>query len=68
MPYEVARQRRDEENAANVARLISMRREAEAKAKMKGKNRPSRQHRKKQSNVIEDRKPVIKERQKQEVR
>ncbi|GIL47302.1 hypothetical protein Vafri_4155 [Volvox africanus] len=65
-PAAVARQRRQDEDAANTARLVAMRREAEAKDKMKGKNRPSRRHRKKQNNVIEDRKPAIKERQKQE--
>ncbi|GLC43907.1 hypothetical protein PLESTB_000921800 [Pleodorina starrii] len=65
-PADVARERRSEETAANAARLAAMRREAEAKAKMKGKNKPSRRHRKKQSNIIEDRKPTIKERQKEE--
>ncbi|GIL70431.1 hypothetical protein Vretimale_3566 [Volvox reticuliferus] len=65
-PADVARQRREEEAAANTARLVAMRREAEAKDKMKGKNKPSRRHRKKQNNIIEDRKPAIKERQKEE--
>ncbi|GLI58833.1 hypothetical protein VaNZ11_000597 [Volvox africanus] len=65
-PAEVARQRRQEEAAANTARRVAMRREAETKDKMKGKNRPSRRHRKKQNNIIEDRKPAVKERQKEE--
>ncbi|KXZ55840.1 hypothetical protein GPECTOR_2g1391 [Gonium pectorale] len=65
-PAEVVAQRRQEEAAANAARLAALRRESETKAKMKGKNRPSRKHRKKQSNIIEDRKPTVKERQKQE--
>lgn len=61
-------QRKKEEAAANAARLAAERKEAEAKAKMKGKNRPSRRHRKKQTNIIEDRKPAIKQRQQEEVR
>jgi U3 small nucleolar RNA-associated protein 7 len=35
---------------------------------MKGKNRPSRRHKKKQTNIIEEKKPQIKERIKEEVR
>ncbi|KAG2498320.1 hypothetical protein HYH03_003580 [Edaphochlamys debaryana] len=65
-PGEVAAQRRQEEAAANAARLAAQRREAEDKVKMKGKNRPSKRHRKKQTNIIEERKPTVKERQKQE--
>lgn len=65
-PAEVVAQRKKEEAAANAARLAAERKEAEAKAKMKGKNRPSRRHRKKQTNIIEDRKPAIKQRQQEE--
>lgn len=61
-------QRRRQEEDANAARMAALRREQENKVKMKGKNKPSRRHRKKQSNIIEDRKPTIKERQKEEVR
>ncbi|EFJ50965.1 hypothetical protein VOLCADRAFT_103611 [Volvox carteri f. nagariensis] len=65
-PADVMKERREEEAAANTARLVAMRRKSEVKAKMKGKNKPSRRHRKKQSNIIEDRKPSIQERQKEE--
>lgn len=34
---------------------------------MKGKNRPSKRHRKKQTNIIEEKKPAIKQRMKEEV-
>lgn len=34
---------------------------------MKGKNRPSRRHRKKQANIIEERKPSIKQRMREQV-
>ncbi|PNW74954.1 hypothetical protein CHLRE_12g502800v5 [Chlamydomonas reinhardtii] len=65
-PAEVLQQRRRQEEDANAARMAALRREQENKVKMKGKNKPSRRHRKKQSNIIEDRKPTIKERQKEE--
>ncbi|KAJ9533766.1 hypothetical protein QJQ45_026853 [Haematococcus lacustris] len=39
-----------------------------AQSKMKGKNRPSKRHRKKQTNIIEERKPVVKQRMKEQVR
>ncbi|PNH04286.1 putative U3 small nucleolar RNA-associated protein 7 [Tetrabaena socialis] len=65
-PADVVRQRRAEEQAANAESLASLRREAEGKIKMKGKNKPSRRHRKKQSNIIEDRKPSVKQKQQEE--
>ena len=33
---------------------------ADARKKMKGKNKPSRRHRKKQLNIVEERKPEVK--------
>jgi U3 small nucleolar RNA-associated protein 7 len=35
--------------------------------KMKGKNKPSRRHRKKQVNIIEERKPTMKQRMQEQV-
>lgn len=40
---------------------------AEARSKMKGKNRPSKRHRKKQTNIIEERKPGVKQRMREQV-
>lgn len=37
-------------------------------SKMKGKNKSSKRHRKKQTNIIEDKKPGMKQRQKEQVR
>eukprot|EP00775_Hariotina_reticulata_P010913 gene10913-11067_t len=58
-PAEVAQQRRQEEMAANAARVAAQRAAAEEKSKMKGRNKPTRRQKKKQLNIIEDKKPVI---------
>ncbi|KAF6265288.1 WD40-repeat-containing domain protein [Scenedesmus sp. NREL 46B-D3] len=58
-PGDVAAQRRQEEAAANAARLAAQRGKADDKAKMKGRNKPTRRQKKKQMNIIEDKKPAI---------
>lgn len=65
-PAELAKQRRGEEDAANAARVAAQRKEADAKTKMKGKNRPTRRHAKKQINIIEEKKPKVQQRMKEE--
>ncbi len=67
-PAELAKQRRGEEEAANAARLAAQRKEADTKTKMKGRNRPTRRHAKKQINIIEEKKPKVQQRMKEEVR
>jgi len=56
-PTEVVQERRQAEREANLARLRVQVARNEAKDKMKGKNKPSRRHRKKQVNIVEERKP-----------
>lgn len=58
-PVDVAAQRRQEEAAANAARLASQRDKADERAKMKGRNKPTRRQKKKQMNIIEDKKPLL---------
>jgi U3 small nucleolar RNA-associated protein 7 len=67
-PKDVAQQRRDEEAAANAARKAAAFEKAEARTKMKGKNKPTRRQKKKQMNIIEDKKPSLKVKLAQEVR
>ena len=55
-PKEVQEQKRAAEAEANTARKREQAARNEAKARMKGKNRPTRRHRKKKSNIIEDKK------------
>jgi hypothetical protein len=66
-PVDVAAQRRQEEAAANAARLAAQRNKADDKAKMKGRNKPTRRQKKKQMNIIEDKKPVIRAKIQEEV-
>jgi U3 small nucleolar RNA-associated protein 7 len=67
-PKDVAQQRRDEEAAANAARKAAAFEKTEARTKMKGKNKPTRRQKKKQMNIIEDKKPSLKVKLAQEVR
>lgn len=53
-PAEVQQERREAEKAANHERLLALRAKRAERAKMKGRNRPSRRHRTKQVNVVED--------------
>lgn len=64
----MAQQRRDEEAAANAARKAAAYAKADDRTKMKGKNKPTRRQKKKQMNIIEDRKPVLRLKLQQEVR
>jgi DNA invertase Pin-like site-specific DNA recombinase len=66
-PVDVAAQRRQQESAANAARLAAQRSKADDKAKMKGRNKPTRRQKKKQMNIIEDKKPVIRAKIQEEV-
>lgn len=67
-PADVAKQRRDAEAAANAARLAAQRAKSEERSKMKGKNKPTRRQKKKQMNIIEDKKPMIRSKIQEEVR
>ena len=66
-PKDVAQQRREEEAAANAARKAAAFAKAEARTRMKGKNKPTRRQKKKQMNIIEDKKPSLKLKMAQEV-
>lgn len=55
-PREVLEERRAQAKEANTAKLKVQEEKNEAKTKMKGKNKPSRVHKKKQSNIIEAKK------------
>lgn len=59
-------ERRAAEEAANAARLAAQRAKSEVKVKMKGKNKPSRRHKKKQGNIIEEKKPQVQARMKEQ--
>lgn len=59
--------RRNTEAAANAARRAAQRAKADEKSKMKGRNKPTRRQKKKQLNIIEDQKPVIRTRIQEEV-
>lgn len=61
-------ERRAAEEAANAARVAAQRAKSEAKVKMKGKNKPSRRHKKKQNNIIEEKKTGVKARMQEQVR
>ncbi|MEW5304015.1 MAG: hypothetical protein WDW36_006654 [Sanguina aurantia] len=65
-PVEVQKEKQAEADAANRQVVDEQRQVNDAKVKMKGKNRPSKRHRKKQTNIIEERKAGVKERIKQE--
>lgn len=67
-PKDVAQQRRDEEAAANAARSAAAAAKADARTKMKGKNKPTRRQKKKQMNIIEDKKPLLQAKIQEEVR
>jgi hypothetical protein len=67
-PKDVAQQRRDEEAAANAARRAAAFVKADERTKMKGKNKPTRRQKKKQMNIIEERKPALRTKLQQEVR
>lgn len=67
-PKDVAQQRRDEEAAANAARKAAAAAKVDERTRMKGKNRPTRRQKKKQMNIIEDKKPMLKIKMQEEVR
>jgi U3 small nucleolar RNA-associated protein 7 len=57
-PAAVAAQRSAEAAEANAARLRESRAKGDARKRMKGKNKPTRRQHRKQTNVVEDRKPA----------
>jgi U3 small nucleolar RNA-associated protein 7 len=59
-PAEMQKQRQMEAELANRAIKKGKMEKAEKRTKMKGKNKPTRRQRKKQQNIIEERKPSIK--------
>eukprot|EP00887_Chlorella_sp_A99_P001363 scaffold8.g1363.t1 len=65
-PREVQRERAAEAAAADAAARAAARAKNEEKTRMKGKNRPSRRRRKKQENIIEERKPAVKARMREQ--
>ncbi|KAI7836421.1 hypothetical protein COHA_009721 [Chlorella ohadii] len=65
-PREVQKAKQAEAEAANRARQAEQRAKNEEKTKMKGKNKPSRRQGKKQANIIEERKPAIKARMREQ--
>ena len=60
-PKQVVQERKEQQRAAVAARLSKQREKNEMKVKMKGKNKPSKRHRKKQLNIIRDKKEDLKE-------
>jgi len=57
-PAAVAAERSAEASAANAARVREARGKADGRKRMKGKNKPTRRQHRKQTNVVEDRKPA----------
>ena len=67
-PKEIQLEKAAEAKAALAARTAARREKNDEKAKMKGKNKPSRRHRKKQSNIIEERKADVQQHMQEEAR
>eukprot|EP00798_Chlamydomonas_sp_ICE-L_P015753 gene15753-21876_t len=67
-PSQVQEQKRLESLEANEARNKTMAEENAKKTKMKGKNRPSKRHRKKVDNIVEEKKPALTKRLQDEER
>ncbi|BDA41031.1 WD repeat-containing protein 46 [Coccomyxa sp. Obi] len=65
-PKEAAEEKKAEAAAANEARRKEQEEKNDAKKRMKGKNKPSRRQKKKQTNIIEARKPEIRQRMREE--
>ncbi len=61
------KERAQEAAAANAARTKAAAEAADQRTKMKGKNKPTRRNRKKQQNIIDEKKPAIKQRIAEEV-
>lgn len=59
-PSEVQKERQHEAEMANAARKMAKMEKNEKKTKMKGKNKPTRRQKKKQQNVIEEKRPLLK--------
>lgn len=58
-PAEVQKQKQLQEAEANRARKKEQEAKNDSKSRMKGKNRPSKKHRKKQTNIIEEKRPEV---------
>ena len=57
-PQEILEERREQARLASAAKFKAQEDKNDAKTKMKGKNKPSRKHKKKQSNIIEAKKVI----------
>ena len=66
-PRDVQKEKQAQEAEANRLRRKEQEETNDAKTKMKGKNRPSKRHRKKQTNVIEEKRPEVLKRLREEV-
>lgn len=62
----MAQERKAAAEAANRARISEERGAADEKARMKGKNKPSRRQGRKQNNIIEEKKPAMLARMREE--
>jgi hypothetical protein len=67
-PKDVQQEKRRQEEEANRLRRKQAEDKNDGKARMKGKNRPSKRHRKKQTNVIEEKRPEVLKKMREEVR
>lgn len=65
-PLEVQKEKAVQAAAANQDLLDKQRGKTDARTPMKGKNKPSRRQKRKQLNVIEDKKPGVKERMREQ--
>lgn len=59
LPEEAHKEAQQAREAAKAATLRAQREKADQKGKMKGRNKPTRRHRKKQQNVIEDKREAV---------
>jgi len=60
-PKQVVAQKKEQQRAAAAAIVSKQRAKNESKQKMKGKNKPTKRHRKKQLNIIRDNKEAVEE-------
>lgn len=65
-PREIQKERQAEEAAANAARRKEALLSSDNKARMKGKNKPTRRRKKKEMHIIEERKPEMKARMREQ--
>lgn len=66
LPKDVQEEKKRQEEEANRARTKDQEDKNDSKTRMKGKNRPSKKHRKKQINIVEEKKPEVLKRLREE--